>query len=182
MEKPNNAQRGETTCGVDRKQTDDQAIKNGLAWCDVRSDQELRDLVKQNSLILEEGNADGVRISQISWYYHNILNKNTAVVDKLNNTGWLTATSVVRRSTSCYRGKPTLWVIYTDKKSCARGARQEEPTSVGAGKYRIFKKPQFDTGLPRVRGVDYFSPLRKSRIYIKSRFSRVRQWCRPIVI
>ena len=29
---------------------------------------------------------------------------------------------------------------------------------------------------------DYFSPLRKNRIYIKSRFSRVRQWCRPIVI
>ena len=46
----------------------------------------------------------------------------------------------------------------------------------------IFSKPQTLTGLNNVNTQDNFSPMRKNRVYIKSRFSRVRQWCRPIVM
>jgi hypothetical protein len=47
---------------------------------------------------------------------------------------------------------------------------------------KIFYKPEALTGASTVHHYDNYSPMRKNRIYIKSRFSRVRQWCRPIVM
>lgn len=64
----------------------------------------------------------------------------------------------------------------------ALGADKAQVSTPKTSKLMLWKKPDHTyRPLTDLNG-DYFSPLRKNRVYIKSRFSRVRQWCRPIVM
>lgn len=132
-----------------------------------------------NPIILEQGTTDGVRLPQISWFYRHVVRRPGAKKYKMSRK---LSSMVIRKANDTHNAKFVLWVTYgvSLPKTNVSTLIPEEKTT--APVRRIFKKPQFDTGLVNVHGRDYFSPLRKSRIYIKSRFSRVRQWCRPIVI
>lgn len=125
---------------------------------------------------MEEGPNPTHYLKKLNWYYHNIITTNRTQCRERK----VTIPDVRIKTTTAAPNQTVLWAVYSTPNQPHFGA--EEGDDLQTPRTVVFKKPNVMAGLTKVAHRDFFSPLRKSRIYIKSRFSRVRQWCRPIVI